>query len=148
MVDSTVFFFTDKKIIRSKQIINKKNRLIWMKKYFCVILLTPAAMFDVSFVFWFLLHVSPTSLILETYDGDFISRVRVRFRYKNYLHNISELIREGGACFFHSVKCFSKFLCNGVYFQVLVFGDLFCDYYFYYLFIYYYFFAIFNLQFK
>ena len=31
---------------------------------------------------WILLHVSPTSLILETYYGDFISRVRVRFRYK------------------------------------------------------------------
>ena len=31
---------------------------------------------------WFLLHVSPTSLILETYYGDFISRVRLRFRYK------------------------------------------------------------------
>ena len=48
---------------------------------------------------WFLLHVSLTTLILETYYGDFISRVRVRVRvmvrYKSYLHNISELIREG-----------------------------------------------------
>ena len=43
----------------------------------------------------FLLHVSPTSLILETYYEDFISRVRVRVRYK--VHNISELIHEGGA---------------------------------------------------
>ena len=32
-----------------------------------------------TFSIWFLLHVSPTSLILETY-GDFISRVRVRYK--------------------------------------------------------------------
>ena len=31
---------------------------------------------------WFLLNVSLTSLILETYYGDFISRVRVRVRFK------------------------------------------------------------------
>ena len=43
------------------------------------------------------IHVSPTSLILDTYYGDFISRVR--FRYKVISIILVSLIREEGAIF-------------------------------------------------